>query len=48
MLDKIENIIFPMLSHALSIQGIESLEDAADCTTVLIYHKGTQSQHISQ
>jgi len=36
-----------MLTHALSVQGIQSLEDAADCATLLIYHKGIQSQHIS-
>jgi|APCry1669189241_1035207.scaffolds.fasta_scaffold91724_1 hypothetical protein len=40
MLQKIEDIIQPMLMVAMTQEGIETLEEAADCIALLIYYKG--------
>jgi hypothetical protein len=40
MLQNIEDIIQPMLSVAMSNDGLETLEEAADCIALLIYYKG--------
>ena len=40
MLQKIEDIIQPVLMVAMSKDGIETLEESADCIALIIHYKG--------
>ena len=42
LLPKIESIIYPVLMHSLTSDGIESLEDGLDCIALIVYHGGSQ------
>jgi len=38
LLDKVEEIIYPMLLHSLTPDGLDSIEDGLDCIAMVLYH----------
>ena len=35
---QVENVIYPVLLHSLTADGLDSIEEGIDCITILIYH----------
>jgi hypothetical protein len=35
---KIEELVYPMLLHSLTPDGMDSIEDGLDCIALLLYH----------
>ena len=48
LLAKIEEIIYSVLQHALSPDGVACLEEASDCISLLVYYSGGLSGSISK
>jgi hypothetical protein len=46
LLSEIEPVIFPVLLHSVSIDGLDSIEEGLDCITMLIYY-GYKNRPIS-
>ena len=38
LLAEIEPIIFPVLFHSVSIDGLDSIEEGLDCITMILYY----------
>jgi hypothetical protein len=38
LLRQIENIIYPVLLHSLTPDGLDAIEEGIDCITLLLYH----------
>ena len=43
LLVQMEDIIYPILVHSLTSQGMDAIEDGVDCLTLLLYY----GEHIS-
>lgn len=35
---QIENIIYPVLLHCLTVDGLDSIEEGIDCITIILYN----------
>ena len=38
VLSKIENVIYPLMLHGLTPDGLDSIEDVLDCIALVLYH----------
>ena len=38
MLNQLQNIIYPILMHSLTPEGLDAIEDGLDCIALLLYH----------
>ena len=43
MIAQLEKVIFPIMMHGLSIDGMDSIEDILDCISIIIYYGGAVS-----
>jgi hypothetical protein len=37
-MNKIEEVVYPLMHHSLTPDGLDAIEDALDCITMLLYH----------
>lgn len=42
LIAKVEELIYPILLHSLTPDGMDSIEDGLDCIALLLYH-GSQN-----
>jgi hypothetical protein len=35
---KIEDVVYPLLMHSLTPDGLDSIEDSLDCIALILYH----------
>jgi hypothetical protein len=38
LLNKVETIIYPILLHSLTADGLDSIEEGIDCISLLVHH----------
>jgi hypothetical protein len=38
LLMKVEEVVFPLLMHSLTPDGLDSIEDGLDCIALILYH----------
>lgn len=38
LLHKIEGIVYPILMHSLTSDGLDAIEDGLDCIALILYH----------
>lgn len=48
LLSRLEALIYPVIEHSLTSNGLESLEEAADCLNLLIYYRGGLTGQVSK
>ena len=43
---QLQEIVYPILMHGLTPDGLDAIEDGLDCLTTLLYHGGNVTPHI--
>ena len=43
LLQKVEEVVYPLLLHSLTPDGLDAIEDSLDCIAMLLYHGKTVS-----
>ena len=38
LLHQVEQILYPVLLHSLTVDGLDAIEEGIDCITIIIYH----------
>jgi len=41
LMSKVEELVYPIMLHSLTPDGMDSIEDALDCIALLLYHGST-------
>ena len=46
LMSQVEEIIYPIMLHSLTVDGLDAIEEGIDCITILLYH-GYKNRPIS-